>query len=49
LKKMTSLLQRKGVKLENMASTIIEGGEHNEKLWSKNFPEAYQWLITNNE
>ncbi|MEZ4793065.1 MAG: alpha/beta hydrolase-fold protein [Gelidibacter sp.] len=46
LKKMVSLLQRKGVKPENMMSTIIEGGKHNEKLWSEHFPEAYQWLIS---
>lgn len=45
LEKMISLLQRKGVKPENLESTIIEGGKHNEELWSTNFPEAYQWLI----
>ena len=49
LEKMMSLLQRKGVLPENMASTIVGGGKHNEILWSINFANAYQWLKTNNE
>ncbi|MEZ5198500.1 MAG: alpha/beta hydrolase-fold protein [Bacteroidales bacterium] len=31
---------------ENELSTsIIEGGEHNEQLWKENFEEAYLWLF----
>lgn len=47
VEKMISLLQRRGVQPENMKSTIVEGGKHNEALWSQNFPKAYQWLIKN--
>lgn len=45
--KMVELLLKKGVSKDNLKSTIIEGGEHNEALWRDNFPEAYQWLIKN--
>ncbi len=45
LKKMVSLLQRKGIKPEHINITIVEGGKHNEAFWSAHFPEAYQWLI----
>jgi alpha-glucosidase len=49
VERMVSLLQRKGVPPEHIGSTIIAGGKHNETLWSENFPEAYQWLVNNNE
>ena len=48
LEKMISLLQRKGVKPKNIEKLIIEGGKHNEALWSNNFPKAYLWLTKNN-
>lgn len=44
LEKMVTILQRKGVKPENITKEIIEGGKHNETFWSSNFHEAYQWL-----
>ena len=46
MEKMIVLLQRKGVNPENIKSTIIEGGQHNEALWRENFPLVYEWLIT---
>lgn len=48
LEQMVSLLQRKGVPPDNIESTIIAGGKHSETLWSEHFPEAYNWLITDN-
>ncbi|MGJ8592452.1 MAG: alpha/beta hydrolase [Aquaticitalea sp.] len=45
--KMISLLKENGVQPDNLKSKIVEGGQHNEALWSKNFPEAYQWLLKN--
>lgn len=47
--KMVSLLQRKGVKPENIVDKVVEGGKHSETYWSEYFPDAYQWLIMNNE
>lgn len=47
MEKMIVLLQRKGVHPENIKNSIIEGGEHNETLWSKYFPMVYEWLIKN--
>lgn len=44
-KKMIDLLLKKGVNSQNIKLKIVEGGKHNEALWAKNFPEAYQWLI----
>ncbi|EDP71942.1 putative esterase [Flavobacteriales bacterium ALC-1] len=48
LEEMITLLKSKGVKNNQMESKIVEGGKHNEKLWSDNFGEAYQYLTTNN-
>ena len=42
--RMVSLLKSKGVKAEQIENRTIEGGKHNEKLWSKSFGDAYQWL-----
>ncbi len=47
--RMISLLQRKGVKPENITSKIVKGGKHNEEFWSSHFPDAYQWLMMNDE
>ena len=44
LTKMIALLKEKGVTVENIANRIIEGGKHNEGLWSQYFPEAHKWL-----
>nr|WP_321237150.1 alpha/beta hydrolase-fold protein [uncultured Psychroserpens sp.] len=46
--KMVALLLKKGVRSEHIQNKIIEGGEHNEALWSSNFPEVFQWLMTSN-
>ena len=45
--RMVKLLKSKGVKAEQIENHVIEGGEHNEKLWKENFGDAYQWLTTN--
>jgi len=45
--KMARLLLEKGVKKENVWDKVIPGGKHNETLWSTNFPEVYQWLLSN--
>ena len=42
--KIVALLKEKGVTIENIANRIIEGGKHNERLWSQYFPEAHKWL-----
>ena len=42
--RMVELLKSKGVKSDHIENHIIEDGEHNEKLWSNNFGNAYLWL-----
>lgn len=42
--KMVKMLKEKGVDDNNIKNIIIEGGEHNEKLWSENFSKAFEWL-----
>lgn len=44
IEKMLEILREKGVEDKNIAVKYIEGGKHNEALWSKNFPEAFEWL-----
>ncbi|WP_340156291.1 alpha/beta hydrolase-fold protein [uncultured Winogradskyella sp.] len=44
LEEMLKLLETKGVTQKQYESHIINGGKHNEKLWSSNFANAYQWL-----
>lgn len=46
--KMVTLLLGKGVDKKQIVNKIIEGGKHNETMWGIYFPEAYQWLTTNN-
>lgn len=41
---MVKLLLAKGVKTTHIVNKAIEGGKHNEGMWSTYFPEAYQWL-----
>ena len=46
LKKMETLLDRNRCYCLKLNKTvIIEGGEHNEKLWRENFAEAVKWLF----
>lgn len=45
--KMVNLLLEKGIPETNIVNRTIEGGKHNEAMWSAYFPEAYQWLMTN--
>lgn len=45
LKKMYDLLKEKGLSEENMHIKIVKDGQHNEAAWSREFPEAFSWLI----
>lgn len=45
LKKMLELLQNKGMDSNHLKVKYIEGGKHNEAMWSKYFPETYLWLL----
>ena len=45
LKKMLSLLEQKGLPQENIKIKIIEGAQHNEASWSREFPQAFLWLF----
>ncbi len=46
LKKMETLLDRNRCYCLKLNKTvIIEGGEHNEKLWKENFEQAVKWLF----
>lgn len=45
MEKMIALLLEKGVSTDHIKKRIIKDGQHNEKLWRENFPDAYQWLI----
>ena len=47
LERMVQLLISKGVPSNQIEHHIIEGGQHNEQLWSTNFGNAYQWLTKN--
>ncbi|WP_179346330.1 alpha/beta hydrolase [Winogradskyella ursingii] len=47
LERMVNLLKSKGVSEKQIKTSIIEGGEHNEKFWSENFGKAYLWLYSN--
>ncbi|MGB7843792.1 MAG: hypothetical protein WBL21_13430, partial [Salinimicrobium sp.] len=45
LKKMLSLLEQKGLPQENIKIKIVEGAQHNEASWSREFPQAFLWLF----
>lgn len=45
MERMIELLKSKGVEPHNLNTYYIEGGKHNEALWSKHFPESYLWLM----
>lgn len=49
LKKMIEVLEEKGMKPENFRVKYVEGGEHNEAMWSGNFLKSYLWLMQNSE
>ncbi|GAB2769044.1 alpha/beta hydrolase [Salinimicrobium soli] len=44
LQEMAELLKEKGVPETNLSVHVIEGGEHNEAFWSREFPAAFEWL-----
>ncbi len=44
LDRMVTLLKENGLRDHQIESHSIEGGQHNEKLWSTHFGDAYQWL-----
>ncbi|MBD3583634.1 alpha/beta hydrolase [Flavobacterium selenitireducens] len=43
--KMVSKVVEKGAET---TEKIVDGGEHNEKLWRENFQRAYEWLFVKN-
>lgn len=43
--KMIELMKASGFKKSNIYDKIIEGGQHNEKLWQDHFEEAILWLF----
>jgi predicted alpha/beta superfamily hydrolase len=45
LSRMTDLLKRKVNSPSQIEIQVIEGGQHNEKLWREAFPKAYLWLL----
>jgi len=45
MKKMTDILQSKGIDEANIPTIIMQGEKHNEKQWNKDFPAFYSWLI----
>ena len=45
LQQMEALLLKKGFPKENLRLKIVEGGTHSETFWSREFPEAFQWLF----
>jgi len=45
MEKMITLLKRKGMDDNQVFSKVVKNGEHNEKLWRENFPQAFEWLI----
>lgn len=42
--KMVDLLLDKGMSNTQIKNNIVNGGQHNEAFWAKEFPEAYFWL-----
>lgn len=42
---MHELLTNMGMGEQELSTTIIEGGEHNETLWKDDFADAYLWLF----
>lgn len=46
IRKMEQLLLKKGLPKKNLKVKITNGGEHNEASWSREFPEAFEWLFS---
>lgn len=44
---IVKLLKEKGVNNDHIINRVIPDGHHNETLWSTYFPDAYQWLYSN--
>ena len=42
---MAQLLKQSGFDSDDIKTVVIEGGEHNEKLWREQFKDAYLWLF----
>jgi len=47
MKKQIQLLIDSGFPEKNIATKVVQGGEHNEKLWSEQFEPAIKWLFAN--
>lgn len=45
MNKMTDLLKRKVNSFRQIEIQVVEGGQHNEKLWREAFGKAYLWLL----
>ncbi len=45
MKRMNDTLVKIGFGQDKIFNKVVEGGRHNEALWSKNFGEAYLWLF----
>ncbi|MFN8135946.1 MAG: alpha/beta hydrolase-fold protein, partial [Bacteroidales bacterium] len=43
--RMNDSLVKLGFTQENISNKEVAGGQHNEKLWSEAFSDAYQWLF----
>ena len=46
MSRMNDSLVKSGFGQENINNKVVPGGQHNEKLWSEAFSEAYQWLFS---
>ncbi len=46
LERMEQLVLSKITNKNNVTKKIVHGGHHNEKLWRKEFKDAYTWLIS---
>jgi len=49
VEKMIDVMKDSGFKNSNIYKKIIEGGQHNEKLWRENFEAAILWLFDLNK
>jgi predicted alpha/beta superfamily hydrolase len=47
--KMKQILLNKGLSEEKLHLKIVKDGEHNEAFWSREFPEAFEWLFPTRE
>ncbi|GAB4339872.1 MAG: alpha/beta hydrolase-fold protein [Flammeovirgaceae bacterium] len=46
--KIDELLKKKGLEPKNYLYKLSPEGNHNEAFWSKEFPDAFQWLYSKN-